>query len=411
MLSISTSTETTFDVKNIVASASLETHFQPIISVRRNQTIGVEALSRGRNADGTLIPPLDLFRSAAAQNLVVELDYLCRLTSLRNFLPLHKANPNLILFLNCHTTSKDEDVCTLLEMVEVAGIDPRNVAMEILESRIDNTASLQKLVEGCRENGFLVAIDDIGVGYSNLDRIALTKPDILKADLSLIRNMHRDYYKREIFKSIVQLSEKIGGWVLAEGVECKDEAVTILESGGDMIQGFYLSRPRKIESGAITYRQDHLDSAAQTFKQRILHRVKHEYYQREERTATANSLARSLCNLLPDEFEPQLRQDVAQQPMIVSASVITDDGIQFTETVLNITDFKPEKTIISPPPAKGANHSLKEYFYILMESRIYVYETPPYVPLPSEQLCVTVSTVFKDRDNREFILCLHMKAD
>lgn len=399
------------DIEKVIFSKSIETHFQPIVSVRRKEMIGVEALSRGVFDDKSLIPPLAMFAAAAARNRTLELDYACRTIALNNFLPLHRQNPNLILFLNCHISDDGHDAENMLEMVRSVGVDPRNVAIEVLESQIADPAHLKDLVSSYKQHSFLVVIDDVGVGYSNLSRIAHLKPDILKADLSLVRDIHREYHKQEIFKSVITLSEKIGGWVITEGVEAQDEAVTALKLGADIFQGYFFARPQRPENDTVGFQKDSLEKAAKQFKQLILNKIKVDYYRREERSSIVNRIASHLSRVSSANFEAQLREQVARYKVIESASVIGDDGLQFTETVSNIDDVKREKTIIFRPPVKGTDHTLKEYYYALKETRISIYESVPYVPLPSDQLCLTVSTFFKDANSQPFILCLHLKTE
>lgn len=89
-----------------------------------------------------------------------------------------------------------------------------------------------------KEYGFLIALDDVGTGHSNLDRISLVKPDILKIDRSIIDNIDQRYHNQEVFKSLVNLSKRIGTMVVTEGVERKEEAILAFELGADMLQGY-----------------------------------------------------------------------------------------------------------------------------------------------------------------------------
>ena len=95
-----------------------------------------------------------------------------------------------------------------------------------------------------RQRGFLVVLDDVGAGHSNLDRIPLIRPDIIKIDRSLITGVDADFYKQETFKSLVSLSRRIGALVVAEGIETEREAVAALELGADLLQGYFLGRPQ-----------------------------------------------------------------------------------------------------------------------------------------------------------------------
>jgi len=126
-------------------------------------------------------------------------------------LPLHGANAELILFINFHISTFDQDAegaGSILNLVRRLNLEPRNFAIEILESEFEDTTRLQESVEHYKNCGFLVVLDDVGAGHSNLDRITYVKPDILKVDRSLIQDIHKDYYKQGILKFLVNLSEK-----------------------------------------------------------------------------------------------------------------------------------------------------------------------------------------------------------
>ncbi len=406
-------TSHSLNIRGIIERQAIETHFQPITSIRRKQIVGIEALSRGVDENHQLIPPAELFKSAAAEKLSLELDYVCRTKALENFLPLHKAMPELILFMNVHHAAFDLDGNNkggLIAQVERFNFDPRNLAVEILESEFDDVAALRASIARYKQQGFLVALDDVGTGHSNLDRVTYIKPDIMKVDASLIQNIHLDYYKQEVFKSLVNLSEKIGGWIITEGVEEQAEAIVALELGGDFLQGFYLARPEKSDGENINCAWERVEETATKFKSHTLDKAKATQPERQTRARLAQEIGGQLKKFAADDFPRFLADIVKHYPLIESACVLNEAGVQITDTILNETKSQKQKSIIFRPPVKGTDHSLKEYYYVLRGAQIDPFETQPYVPLPSGDLCITVSTEFKDAAAREFILCLHTKV-
>ena len=88
-----------FDLKEILAGERVEAHFQPLVSLKRQCVVGLEGLSRGiLPGSRALIPPYELFRQAALQNLEIELDLLCRKKILDSFRNLHAQHPDYISF-------------------------------------------------------------------------------------------------------------------------------------------------------------------------------------------------------------------------------------------------------------------------------------------------------------------------
>ena len=84
--------------------------------------------------------------------------------------------------------------------------------MEFLEARLDNIARFAALATGLRKRGFLVVMDDVGAGHSNLDRIPLFRPDVIKIDRSLVTGVEADFYKQETFKSLVSCRGASARW-------------------------------------------------------------------------------------------------------------------------------------------------------------------------------------------------------
>jgi EAL domain-containing protein (putative c-di-GMP-specific phosphodiesterase class I) len=402
------------DIAEIIEQGAIETHFQPITSIRKNAVIGVEALSRGIAPDGSLIPPAALFEMAAQAGLTLELDRLCRDKAVETFRPLLANNPELILFVNFQASTANQSgfgANSLLKVVNAWNLDPRNVAIEIVESEFVDSARLQTLVQNYKRSGFLVLIDDIGVGYSNLDRIITVQPDILKADRSLVQEMHRDFYKREVFQALVKLSEKIGGWVIAEGIEEQEDAITALSMGADMLQGFYFARPYKVDgSTALQFNAAHVQDTAAKFRTHKLEETKRLRLQKESRKETVRQFVTHLQGVASEDFEGSLAALMLSHPIVESVCMLDIWGIQITETVWRPAKSKQERTIIFRPPSLGTDHSSKEHYYLLIGTGIDPFETDPYVPLPTEQLCITISTCFKDVKGTPFILCLHMNA-
>ena len=175
-------------IQEIIEREWISTAFHSLVSIKRKALLGVEALSRC-TAPGEDIPPQELFRMAAEAGCLLELDRLCRRKALEAFAPIHAQNRGLILSLNVDGHSIDSDIARsgfLLHTVKACGINPNNVLIEIVESRARDTDALADFVTHYRKNGFLIALDDVGVGHSNLDRIPLLRPDVLKLDRSLV---------------------------------------------------------------------------------------------------------------------------------------------------------------------------------------------------------------------------------
>lgn len=394
-------------IQVIIENRCIDTHFQPIVSVRKKKAIGIEALSRGCNINtGEMLMPQFLFSQAKLGGLTVELDRLCRTTALANYKQALRKDSDLLLFLNIDASIIDRGVVGsehLINAVEQLGLSPENIVIEMIESRVNDTGALKRFIETYKGYGFLVALDDLGLGHSNLDRILHIKPDIIKLDRGLIQNINEDYYKQEICKSMVNMSRKIGTLVIAEGLETIGEVVTSMELGIDMLQGFYFARPQKLIDGKFPALTSKIEDAASVYKEMKIKKTCQEKQKWSSCFAAIGDVAAELSRVGNDSFDSKLAELISQHPMFEYLYVLEMSGKQFTESISGVTCFKTKNRMFQAD-RRGADQSLKEYF-IHIQAGSKCYTTEPYMSLATGELCITSSMVFSCKDNVEFILC------
>ena len=88
-----------------------------------------------------------------------------------------------------------------------------------------------------------IAIDDLGAGYAGLTSYTALEPDIVKLDMSLVRDVDRDRKKEAVVRSMTSLCKDLGMLVVAEGVETVGERDALVEIGCDLLQGYLLAKP------------------------------------------------------------------------------------------------------------------------------------------------------------------------
>ena len=121
-----------------------------------------------------------------------------------------------------------------------------------------------------------------------------------------------------------------------------------------------------------------------------------------------NRILCDLTNTQAAEFDEILAQLIADFPKVECLYVLDDAGIQVTETICNAAVAqRPGAAPCSGRRRKGTDHSLKEYYYVLIDVELQKYTTDPYVSLASGNLCRTISTCFRDAgNNRLYVLCV-----
>lgn len=244
------------DFRCILQENALSTLYQPIVHFPTGHIMAWEALTRGP-ADTPLHSPTMLFDVAEELGMLFALERNCRERAIAEAGILAAGQR---LFLNIHPRTLSDPEFTpgsTLRALKDTGLRPEDIVFEITERHaIKDFSSFYKTLEHYRGQGFKIAIDDAGTGYSGLASIAELKPDFIKIDMSLVRGIHRDPVRQALIETFVDFAEKIGAKVIAEGIECREEASTLMRMGTHYGQGFYLGRP------AHPKHEEHVDLSA-----------------------------------------------------------------------------------------------------------------------------------------------------
>lgn len=132
----------------------------------------------------------------------------------------------------------------LMGIIERNKIDISSLMLEITESAYtSDSKTIIETITNLRYKGFLVEMDDFGTGYSSLNMVSNLPIDILKIDMSFIKNMCNNEKDLKMVEILLNISEFLKVKVIAEGVETKEQYDLLKEMGCDIIQGYYLSRP------------------------------------------------------------------------------------------------------------------------------------------------------------------------
>ncbi len=412
----STTPPDSFDLKEILEGELLSAHFQPLVSVRKKFIVGYEGLIRGLNpATRQIIPPEELFHRAGKMGLMVELDRLCRKKVLERFQVISAERPETLLSLNFEASIIDQGVVgsgNLINQVTSLGLNPDRIALEIIESNIRDLSELQKFIQTYRDYGFLIALDDVGAGHSNLNRIPLLKPDILKVDRYLVQNISNDFYKQEVFKSLVALARKIGALVLAEGVETEEEAFFVMELGVDLIQGFYFSKPQpydQIDDEAVNAG---IQGLARQFKGMVLQKHNIKKFNLKKYELMTREVQTELGKSSVEEFDRKLSDLIHYFPLVECLYVIDENGFQASETIFGELENGRKNRFMFRPASKGTDHTMKDFYYMMMDGglRKSTFISEPYLSLATGNACVTFARLFKDLDGKINILCVDINT-
>lgn len=236
---------------HILEQGSITPLFQPIIDLERRCIFGYEALSRAP-LDSPLHMPHDLFQAARQHNMLFDLDRLCRKQAIARFQQLGLQQR---LFLNIDPVAlldPDYKKGSTAEMLSFYRLACDRVVIELTEdSRVHSMEALKQAVAHYRSMGFLIALDDVGTGYSSLQLMVELKPEFIKLDKYFIQKLSTDPVANEFARAICNLAEKISCAVIAEGVETVSELNEVFAIRAGFAQGYFFSRPTAMPVGRL----------------------------------------------------------------------------------------------------------------------------------------------------------------
>ncbi len=232
---------------DMLEAGNFTSAFQPIVhALRPKEAFAYEALLRGTDA-AAAFSPLELFEIARKVDLVAYLDLVARETAIAEA-ARHRLSGKL--FLNITPSAFLDSSDSLAEMTASFahyGIERSAVVFELVETEAagdpDRVADVVKQYRGA---GFAVALDDLGSGYASLQMLSVVRPEYVKLDMSLIRNVHLDEYQGLIARKLIETSHELNVLVIAEGVETADEFAWCRTHGADYIQGYFVSHPQLV---------------------------------------------------------------------------------------------------------------------------------------------------------------------
>jgi len=229
---------------DIVQNKSLTSYFQPIIKADDRSIYGYEALIRGVKANGELVFPDVLFEKSTRNDLNFKLDRLCRESALKTAAVKQITQKVFINFIP--TAIYDPEFClsSTVKWAKQLEFDPKNIIFEVVETEaVKDKEHLSNILKFYQKQGFEIALDDVGEGYSSLNMLIKLRPNIIKIDRNIIQDIHKDELKQSTYRALYNLAKENGIKVLAEGVESSFELEAIESIGVDLIQGYYFGRP------------------------------------------------------------------------------------------------------------------------------------------------------------------------
>jgi diguanylate cyclase (GGDEF)-like protein len=221
-------------------------YYQPVLDLATGEMIGVEALIRWIEPDGTMVPPLEFIPIAEDLGLIEQIgDWVVRELAYQvtawkdlgidlevgfNLSPRQFWQPDLAE--------------RIVREIRVSGVDPARVMVEVTESSaMMDPDRAQRILTDLTDQGFAIAIDDFGTGYSSLAYLRRLPLDTIKIDRSFVSGLGSDAADLPIIQAVISLAHGLGIDVVAEGIETAAQLDYLRDLACDRGQGFAFARP------------------------------------------------------------------------------------------------------------------------------------------------------------------------
>ncbi len=231
---------------------------QPKFAINENELIGAEALARWIEADDKMIYPNDFIPLFERNGFIVELDnYILEQVCITLRKWLDQGLHIVPISVNCSRLNLHNPnfVQVVAATADKYNVPHEYIEIELTESNtIESEQTIEQLFESLHKEGFRISIDDFGAGYSSLGMLTSLQVDTLKMDRSFFvgsKNARRDDL---LIDSIVKMAHNLNMYVVAEGIETKEQVELLQGMNCDAIQGYYYDKPMPISQFEEKYR-------------------------------------------------------------------------------------------------------------------------------------------------------------
>lgn len=213
--------------------------FQPIVNVRTREVYAYEALVRGSDGQGAAW----VFEQISAEQRY-RFDQACRVTAIRAAARLGLPTRLSINIMPNAVYEPHTCIQATLRAAREVNFPLDQLLFEITEHEaVLDAGHVRHIIDTYRAYGFTTALDDYGAGHAGAGLLLALRPDAVKIDMGVIRNLHQDHWRAALIGHLAQFSAEVGMLVIAEGVETVDEARALLACGITYMQGYYFARP------------------------------------------------------------------------------------------------------------------------------------------------------------------------
>ncbi|GAA0501828.1 EAL domain-containing protein [Deinococcus depolymerans] len=213
--------------------------FQPIVNVQTGRTLGYEALVRGPQGEDAAWVFAQILPSQK-----YALDQACRALAIHTAAQLNLSGRLSINFLPGAVYEPHACIQPTLRAARDTAFPLRRLMFEVVEQEnVADPEHVRRILDAYRAYGFMTALDDYGAGHATPALLMALRPDVVKLDRSLVRDVHLSPGSALRVRDMVRFARQSSLHVIAEGIETVHEARALLELGVTFMQGYYFARP------------------------------------------------------------------------------------------------------------------------------------------------------------------------
>lgn len=251
------------EMKDALKNGEFEVYLQPQMNIINSKVVGAEALVRWNHPKDGIRTPKKFLHLLEENGFIIEMDMnvfeqVCSLRKKWRLTPFETITIGVNMS-KLHLYQPDF-VKELLEITNKYGVHPSELVIEITENmHKDNDEMMNTIVE-LNEAGFGTAIDDFGSGYSTLSMLRNIDVDQLKLDEEFINTCTNDRKSKIIVKNLIAMAKELRLDIIVEGVMDKNQERFLINSGCDVVQGYYYSKPLPVKEFEKFY-EEHMQRA------------------------------------------------------------------------------------------------------------------------------------------------------
>lgn len=217
--------------------------FQPIVDAHTGRIFAYEALMRPAVSEfKTVFEILEVGRREGKLNQVEEISWFLSLEAFKKQAEAGTIEKDVLLFINSIPNQKMTD-----EKEELFARTYKDYLQRLVMELTEEEQMPKEVWEGkhkkLKEWKCRIALDDYGSGYNSENILIHVSPDFIKVDIAIVRDIHRNVDKQEVVEYIVNYAHQRGKYIIAEGVESKEETEEVIRLGVDYLQGYFIARP------------------------------------------------------------------------------------------------------------------------------------------------------------------------